>query len=172
MNASVTVATRPCRDGAPFRRGPQRRGQRLPAAVCLAIAATMAVGCSRGGFKQHPTHPVAGRADFGGKPPVGAHLVFHPQPEKPDWGDLPSAVVKPDGSFSVSTYRDGDGAPAGEYVVTAQWFPVGQDGSVGVNALDRSFATPASSPLRVTVQAGGNELAPLQLSAKPAPAAR
>lgn len=168
MHASVPPAPRAVRWEALSRRDPRGRRRRRAAALWLVLAATAVGGCSRGGFKQHPTHPVSGRAEFGGKPPVGAHLVFHPQPEQPGWGDLPSAVVKPDGRFSVSTYRDGDGAPAGEYVVTAQWFPVGQDGAVGVNALDRSFATPAGSPLRVTIQAGANDLAPLDLSAKPA----
>jgi len=146
-----------------------RRG--VLTALLLALVASGG-GCSRGGVKQHPTHPVSGRAGFGGKPPVGAHLVFHPQPEKPGWGDLPSAVVAADGSYRVSTYRDGDGAPAGEYAVTAQWFPVGQDGTVGVNALDRSFATPASTPLRVTIQPGTNDVPAFELSAKRAAAVR
>jgi len=168
MNPSLDRSPRAVRDHAPSRRAPQGRGRILAAAIWLVASAALAGGCSRGGFKQHATHPVSGRADLGGKVPVGAHLVFHPQPEQPGWGDLPSAVVNADGRFSVSTYRDGDGAPAGEYVVTAQWFPVGQDGAVGVNALDRSFAAPATSPLRVTIQAGANDLAPLDLSAKPA----
>ncbi|MFZ4733149.1 MAG: hypothetical protein ACOYK7_11485 [Pirellulales bacterium] len=130
--------------------------RRLAVVVVLLVASSG--GCGWWGGNHRQTHPVTGSAEFGGKPAVGAHLIFHSEPEREDRAGLPSAVVKADGTFTVSTYRDGDGAQAGHYVVTAQWFPVGADGAVGVNALHKSFANRAASPLQATIREGHNEL--------------
>ncbi|NJO24457.1 MAG: hypothetical protein HC868_18030, partial [Sphingomonadales bacterium] len=65
-------------------------------------------------------HPVSGKLLFDGKPIEGATLVFHPV----GGGDLkPSGTTKADGSFTLSTYPHGDGAPAGDYVVLVTWYP-------------------------------------------------
>lgn len=146
---------------------------KLRLGVVFALLLASSGGCGWGGGNHRQTHPVTGSAEFGGKPAVGAHLIFHPDPDQEDRDGLPSAVVKADGTFTVSTYRDGDGAPAGHYVVTAQWFPVGADGSVGVNALHKSFANRAASPLQATIREGHNDLPVFRLDPpKKAPAPR
>ena len=139
------------------------RRHRFPTALAVALLAVPVAGCGWWGNAQRQTYPVSGSAEFGGKPAVGAHLIFHSEPEREDRAGLPSAVVKADGTFTVSTYRDGDGAPAGHYVVTAQWFPVGADGAVGVNALDKVYANRAASPLQATIREGDNELPAFRL---------
>lgn len=111
-----------------------------------------------------PVHPVVGHMTCGKLIPSGAQVVFHPVAgELPDQA-VPRAVVRNDGSFVLSTFGTDDGAPTGEYIVTIQWFRVGKDGSPGPNVLPRRYAFPDSSPLRVAVAEGRNELTHLEVS--------
>jgi hypothetical protein len=56
-------------------------------------------------------------------PPVGALVVFHPV--DPEFGKRiggkPFGKVNDDGTFTLTTYTKGDGAPEGEYGVTVDW---------------------------------------------------
>lgn len=135
---------------------------RRPAAWAL-LGLLLAAGC---GPSAPPValHEVRGRVAFGRQTPVGAQVVLHPRDGAWPHGSLPSATVAEDGSFRLGTFAAGDGAPAGEYVATVQWFPVDKDGSVGGNALPGKYAAPHSSPLTVTVQAGANDLPPLEIT--------
>jgi hypothetical protein len=57
------------------------------------------------------------------KPAAGAVVVFHPA--APAAGDVPrpTAHVGEDGTFELTTYVKGDGAPAGAYAITIEWIP-------------------------------------------------
>ena len=84
--------------------------------ICLA-------GCG-GGPVRPPVHPVTGQAFFQKMTPAaGAFIVFHPVSEALEKAmeARPFARVQPDGSFSLTTYDEGDGAPEGEYGVTVVW---------------------------------------------------
>lgn len=132
-------------------------------AAVIALASVIAVGVAVGPalLPSRPpceVHPVVGRVVAGKTIPDGAVLVFHPiDRELPD-RVLPRATVRADGTFAVSTFASSDGAPAAEYVVTIQWFRAGQDGAPGPNVMPQQYAAPDSSPLRVAVHAGQNEL--------------
>ena len=39
----------------------------------------------------------------------------------------PVGIVLDDGSFKVTAYDPGDGAPQGDYVATIQWFKITKD---------------------------------------------
>jgi hypothetical protein len=73
---------------------------------------------------------------------------------------VPTATVQADGTFALTTFTKGDGAPPGDYVVTVQWFRVAKDGSVGGNSLPKRYASPSTSPLSVTIREGKNDLPP------------
>jgi hypothetical protein len=54
-----------------------------------------------------------------------------------------------------------DGAPAGEYAVTDEWWKLVQAGGEAVpgpNVIPAPFARPDSSPLKVTIAEGENTL--------------
>jgi len=75
----------------------------------------------------------------------------------------PSAQINPDGSFLVTTFRGGDGAPAGDYRVTVQWHrSVLQDGVpvAGPNVLPPEYGDPKTTPLKVTVKPEANTVEP------------
>lgn len=127
------------------------------------VCAMVAAGCTGGSRPPVELHPVGGQVEFGGRPPVGARITLHPTDG--DWplDSLPSAIVGGDGAFRLGTLTPDDGAPAGTYVATLQWFRVGADGSVGGNALPVRYASPASSPLTISIVPGQTELPTLRL---------
>jgi hypothetical protein len=123
-------------------------------------------GC---GEKWAECFPVSGVLKYNGHAPHGAQLVFHAvSPSGPN-AVSPMASVEPDGSFVVTSYQSGDGAPPGDYAVTVQWFQIDKEGNVGPNVLPPEYANPKSSPVRVTVNAGGpTTLEPIAIPAKTA----
>src|SRR5208283_1809068 len=66
--------------------------------------------------------PTQGHAFLNGQAIPGATLLFDPIDPKGVTFPRPHGVVKDDGSFTVGTYKDDDGAPAGDYRVLIQWF--------------------------------------------------
>ncbi|MCS6852067.1 MAG: metallophosphoesterase [Gemmataceae bacterium] len=105
-----------------------------------------------------PVHPVRGRVYCEGTPVAHALVTFHALSEEKRPARTADAITAADGSFVLSTYTANDGAPVGEYVVTvAPWRPVAEDGARSANFfVPAKFASPASSNLRVKVQAGSN----------------
>jgi hypothetical protein len=86
----------------------------------MAIFVATALGCSKGGdaaANRVGTHQVTGKVTYKGQPVAGAHVSFHPKS-----GQGPGAFGRTDaeGAFALQTYEPGDGAAAGEYVVTVQ----------------------------------------------------
>jgi hypothetical protein len=128
----------------------------------LAVVALLNAGCGRSG-PAVALHEARGRVEFGPNPPAGARVVLHPKDVAWTLDDLPGGTVGDDGSFRIGTIQSDDGAPAGTYVATVQWFRVGPDGSVGGNAIPQKYASADTSPLIVTVAPGTSELAPLKI---------
>jgi hypothetical protein len=111
--------------------------------------------------------PVKGEVFHQGKPAEGALVIFHRQ-GSPGPGPLtPHGRVKGDGTFELTTYEAGDGAPSGEYAITFFWpeppkSPV-DDPDSGPDRLRGRYSDPQTSPLRVKIQEGTNALEPFQL---------
>src|SRR6185369_2161059 len=108
-----------------------RRPARLASLLAVALVPSVLAlaGC---GEKELPVFPVAGKVSYAGQVPVGAQVVLHSTSDSLPPTVVPTATVQPDGSFQLSVYRPGDGAPAGDYVATIQWFKVVQtDGGSG-----------------------------------------
>jgi hypothetical protein len=72
-----------------------------------------ALGC---GGKDRPV-PVEGVVTLDGKPIAGAAVVFTPEGR----GRTASAETREDGSFRLTTFKDGDGAIPGNYKVLVTW---------------------------------------------------
>jgi hypothetical protein len=108
-------------------------------------------------YYRQPTHRVAGKVTFDGKPIPGAYIVFRGIGKE---RRLPRAdgTVESDGTFRLSTYTAFDGAPAGEYAVTVELRKprFTADGRQGPNQLPSRFADSTKSGLRVTVKPGPN----------------
>src|SRR5262245_43645050 len=79
-------------------------------------------GC--GGDARVPVYPVTGKVTFQGQVPIGAQIVLHPVGGESADGVSPSGSVGSDGSFQITSYDPGDGAPHGEYVGTLEWYKI------------------------------------------------
>jgi hypothetical protein len=123
-------------------------------ALCLCCSA-----CGEPDYQEVPIHPAAGKITVGGKPAFGAVVVFHPQGDVGmSKGNKPFAAVAEDGSFQATTYVTGDGAPAGDYVVTVIWPQDPHARGPSPDRLRGRYATPEKSDLKVTIGEGENNL--------------
>ncbi len=101
--------------------------------------------------------PVRGRVYVDGRPASGAAIAFYSHnPRNNRYTQVADARVQKDGSFLLSTYTPNDGAPAGDYVVTVEWFdqPTPSEKATGVNKVAAQYRAPQKSPLRATVRVG------------------
>ena len=140
----------------------KHRVQRLTAAVLMASLATVA-GCSQKKVDNRKTvYPVHGQLLVDNQPAPGALLVLHPVGGSYD-AERPVATVGTDGGFELTTYVTKDGAPPGEYIVTAQWHLSTNKDAPGPwpNVIPEKYARPESSDLRVRVAEGQNDLQPI-----------
>ena len=97
---------------------------------------------------------------------TGATVVFHLK-NAPPGALTASGTVGDDGTFTLRTHPHGDGAPPGEYVVLATWFPPDARSQENPkNKLPARYADPAQSPLRATVGDGATELEPFRIPLK------
>jgi hypothetical protein len=108
-------------------------------------------------------YPVTGKVLFDGKPAQGAVVHFHPK-DKSGKLIVPVGQVGADGSFRLTSYKQDDGAPAGDYTVTVFWGVP----SKGGDDFDRilvpaRYISPETSGLTATVADRATELPPFQL---------
>ncbi len=68
-----------------------------------------------------PTFPVTGKVMVDGKPVAMIRVVAHDTEQPPRTFNEPKGFTKDDGTFSLTTFREGDGVPVGEYKLTFQY---------------------------------------------------
>jgi hypothetical protein len=141
-------------------------------AIALAVA-TVSSSCGKSTPEvkgKLPVFPVKGTVEIDGRPLSRAELVFYPFGTGFPTGsakNLPQARTDGDGNFSVSTYAENDGAPAGDYRVTVKWR--GDEGRTDDegNLLPAKYANPRTTQLRAKVEEGENTLPPLEIKMPP-----
>jgi hypothetical protein len=134
------------------------------AALALSVA-----GC--GGECRKPVFPANGQVLYDGKPIPHALVTLHPLDPADKDAARPHGKVDKDGNFVLTTYDANDGAPAGEYAVTVEWWltsatartPEG-DSPPPTNRLPARYARPETSKLRVRIEEGGNQIPLIKLS--------
>jgi hypothetical protein len=82
--------------------------RRFVGLLCLAVLLA-AAGCAS---DRLPTAPVEGKVLYHGKPLEFGGVLVQPTSGPPARG-----TIQPDGTFRLSTYRDGDGAVLGQHAV-------------------------------------------------------
>jgi hypothetical protein len=128
--------------------------------IATLSAFLLLLGCAEATV---PVYPVTGSVTFQGKPPAGALIVFSSTSGGAE-GFAPTATVKDDGSFAVTSFEPGDGAPQGEYVATVHWYKVVSDGGgsgPGPNVLPKQYASAKTSPIRVSVGNSPTQVPPI-----------
>jgi hypothetical protein len=101
-------------------------------------------------------------------PVAEAVVVFHPLAEEARTSPKPVAHTDAHGAFSLTTLKQGDGAPAGEYAITVELREprlVGEEYTRdGGHLLPERYADPATTGFRYTVMPGENEVPPLEIT--------
>ncbi len=112
------------------------------------------------------TTPVKGSVAFQNQPAIGAVVVFH-KVDGSILDGMPSATVGADGTFELTSYKPGDGAPPGEYEVSISWAEktsgTSSDPEFGPEKLPAKYQDEKQSGLKVIVGDSSIELPPFQL---------
>jgi hypothetical protein len=135
-------------------------------ALLVALLATLP-SC---GNSRKACHRVTGELFVDGKPAVDAFIYLHPV----DGSEDPKAVrpfgqADENGAFALSSYVTGDGAPAGEYIVTFDWpersgmFKQNFDGP---DRLKGKYRDPKTSQFQLTIEKKENQLPRYDLTTK------
>jgi hypothetical protein len=132
----------------------------------LLFVALLCASCARN--DRPPVFPAQGKVFYEGKPAVNALVILHPANNDAKLELVrPLGHVEADGSFKLTTFDNGDGAPAGDYVVTVDWrertAPI-EGAPPGRSLLPQRYANPQLSQLRIQIKEGTNELEPLKLT--------
>src|SRR5262245_40395178 len=93
----------------------------LVTTCCLLCC--LLVGCSGqpNSASRVPVYPVEGKVIVGDRLAGNSRVVFYPVNKGNAVELCPVANTRADGTFQLMTYKFGDGAPAGEYIVTVVW---------------------------------------------------
>jgi hypothetical protein len=122
----------------------------------LVFVCLFTIACGKPAVK---IHPVRGEVFFNGKPAAGAVIHFHPVDQ--DQGPPAFATVDEDGSYELTTIKTNDGAAAGEYIVTVNWFEEKKTDEETIQGPDRLgglWGKRDISKLTATVNPGPNEI--------------
>jgi hypothetical protein len=132
----------------------------------LALTGLMALaGCGEKGIARYPVHGVV---HIDNAPAEGVMVVFCPVGGSEEAQKTrPFGFTDADGKFELTTVKKGDGAPAGEFKVLAQW-PAkssSKDGSrsTGGDRLQGRYMNLEKSQIKVTVKEGSNDVPPFEL---------
>ncbi len=122
-------------------------------------------GCSGSQGNHLATYPVTGRLLVGDKPAAGALVQLNAgAADLKLVGLFPHAIVEPDGSFRLTTYRTSDGAPVGSYALTVKWsLPPTRGHEEGPDRFRGHYSNPRQPVREVQVQAGENDLGVIEL---------
>ena len=149
--------------------GWHRTRQSLSVLGWLLLLSALGCGPPAGQMK---VYPAKGKVLVDGQPLAGVLVVFYPEAPFADTkADYPRGATGEDGSFVISTYREGDGAPAGQYGVSVVVRGnVDEDGGLMAkrkpNPLGDRYKDPQKSGLAVSIAESANELTPFELVSK------
>lgn len=107
---------------------------------------------------------VTGKVTVDGAPGKDVWVTLHPA-QGGTAAQIPRAQVREDGTFQVTTYLDGDGAPPGDYNITFESLTFRQIGGrwVGPDKLKNLYNNPKATTFHVSVKDAPVELPPFEL---------
>jgi hypothetical protein len=142
----------------------------IPPPLLALGAAILLAGCG-GDPNKPPLGKVSGTVTYNGKPVTSGSVIFTPVAgQGAETGQVATGQLESDGSYTMTTFDFGDGVVLGQHVVTVE--ARGED----INRLNQpkpdgtiayilpkpivppKYTSPATSPLRYTVEAGGKTI--------------
>jgi hypothetical protein len=146
---------------------PKEKPMKRRWAGCLCLCLSLGVAaCSSNEYGEYPPYPASGQLLINGKPAKDAVLTFYLDGYKGDRTILPQGWTDENGHFVLSTYKQGDGAPAGDYKVSVRWPTTRKGFGMGPDALQGKYSDQNASGLVAHIEKGTNELKPFELTAE------
>jgi hypothetical protein len=133
------------------------------------LVMAMAAGCGEAAKPWEIVVPASGQVTLDGKPVEGAQITFVPTATDFPETVRPSATTLAGGNYTLGTFGSQDGAPAGEYKVSAVWFKtVDSGGSMvrGPNVLPAKYAQPDNSGITVVINDTETSVPVIELKSK------
>jgi hypothetical protein len=137
----------------------------MPTAARTGLLLLLIAGCAGGTGDRVQSYPVSGNVYVNGQPAAGAKVECYCLDNPALLPLRPHAITKADGSFQLTTYKTGDGAPVGSYALTVKWPLPPKPGSSaeGPDRLKGRYADPKRPARRIGVRAGDNDLETIDL---------
>lgn len=151
MNSASSVSTA---DAAKYAVGQCTVRQLIPLLLCGLVAAS---GCGKAG----PTMvKIKGTIEYKGEPLHSGMITFNPK--NPQEGHVAQAEISEDGTFVLSTFKAGDGAEVGDYIISATSIVDGTEvlekdkglGIGGKSVIPERYGDPKTSKLEQSVEVG------------------
>jgi hypothetical protein len=128
------------------------------------VLALMPAGCSSSKGDRPPTFPAHGQLFVNDQPAAGAKIQLTALSDEKLAKLCPHAIVEANGSFRLTTFQTGDGAPLGSYALTITWASPPQPGhEEGPDRFRGRFADPRRPVREVQIHLGDNDLGRLDL---------
>lgn len=133
----------------------------------LASLAVILTVCGCGEEPRPLCQPVSGVVLVNGKPAKDLLVSYHPQAATPGNAIAATGRTDAEGKYTLSSFMPNDGAPPGEYIITAVWptsfqrigeqeYPVG-------DRLGGVYSNKANATLKATIRAGESQLPPIEI---------
>ncbi|MBX3452209.1 MAG: hypothetical protein KF777_21820 [Planctomycetaceae bacterium] len=133
----------------------------------VVSTAWFSIGCGGGGSKQLPVVTVKGTVFVDDKPFGPGQLTLTPQNGgEQDLRPIIGGTIKADGSYVLTTYNTGDGAPVGEYSAVLGSGEAPKAGSTDPAEMMAAISGGGSKTdtIKVTVPDGGTETLAMKFS--------
>jgi hypothetical protein len=138
-------------------------GRRFAVGLFLAVGAVRP-GC--GPAENLPEcAPVSGKVTINGQPLSNAMITFHPEKGE----NRGQAASDAEGKYTLTTYASEDGAVVGKHTVTVERYILPMPSTPGgklptaKSEVPKKYFTPETSPLKVEVKSGQNNVIDLNL---------
>ena len=134
----------------------------LMAAICVALCS-----CKHDTRVAKPTYRVAGKVTVDGKPQADVKVVARSkEASDPSFAILPQGVTKEDGTFQLTSYEPGDGAPTGDYTLTFIWQEKQGLKYGGPDKLQKRYSDPEKSTFKIKVDKSPVDAGTYELTTK------
>ena len=133
---------------------------KLPSLLVGVVALAALAGCGESipSLPQQKVYPVTGKVTFRGKPTEGIRVTFVATVPIDERYFNSEPFTAADGTFRCTTYKEGDGLPAGVYNVWLTWpeQPNEDQRSMEFDRLGSRYNNPNAPAYRITVKEGDN----------------
>jgi len=135
------------------------------------VLVPVSVGCDSSP-KAIKVHKVSGQIYYDGKPAEGVQVFLLPTsaPIPPEIPSNPHGVTKADGSFTITTFTDGDGAAEGGYQILLSWPDTSDPNAEATTDRFLNWYDAAHTKLSIRVVEGDNVIPPIKIPAITKPA--